>query len=193
MAKKRRLSVRRKNRSGSTPWTPWASDPILQELYAIREKISAECGHDMQKIYEYFRSKRATKQDRGVGRSAGITRKALKNEHDFSKGKRGAVLGVPPGKVQVTIRLDQDVVDWFGETIDATGSGDSQDLMNQALREFMQRSQRPSEPKRAGKAKIPAKIPVWLLQPTEKSREKRNSRAGASVLEALVEERREGR
>jgi hypothetical protein len=34
--------------------------PILQEIYAIREKISAECGHDMQKIYEYFQSKRAS-------------------------------------------------------------------------------------------------------------------------------------
>jgi uncharacterized protein (DUF4415 family) len=74
----------------------------------------------------------------------------MKKEYDFSKGKRGAVLGVRPGKVKVTIRLDQDLVDWFGETIDAAGGGDSQDLMNQALREFMQRAQEPSELKRAG-------------------------------------------
>jgi prevent-host-death family protein len=43
---------------------------------------------------------------------------------------------------------------------------------------------------------IPAKgkLPAWLLQPrTAQSGEPRNPRAGASVLEALVEERREGR
>ena len=74
----------------------------------------------------------------------------MKKEYDFSKGKRGAVLRVSPGRVKVTIRLDQDLVDWFGETVDASGGGDSQDLMNQALREFMKRSQGSTELKRAG-------------------------------------------
>ena len=74
----------------------------------------------------------------------------MKKEYDFSKGKRGAVLRVSPGRVKVTIRLDQDLVDWFGETVDAAGGGDSQDLMNQALREFMKRSQGSTELKRAG-------------------------------------------
>ena len=74
----------------------------------------------------------------------------MKKEYDFSKGKRGAVLGVTPGKVKVTVRLDRDLVDWFGETVDASGGGDSQDLMNQALREFMQRVQEQPELKRAG-------------------------------------------
>lgn len=30
----------------------------------------------------------------------------MKREYDFSKGKRGAVVTVPPGKTRVTIRLD---------------------------------------------------------------------------------------
>jgi hypothetical protein len=36
----------------SSDWTPWADDPILQEVYAIRDAISAECDDDMSKIFE---------------------------------------------------------------------------------------------------------------------------------------------
>jgi hypothetical protein len=64
MATKRRSSALPKNSSPSSKWTPWANDPILQEIYAIREEISAECGHDMQKIYEYFQRKRTTSKVR---------------------------------------------------------------------------------------------------------------------------------
>ena len=60
MVTKHRLSAPPRNSSPSAKWTPWADDPILQEIYAIREKISNECGHDMQKIYEYFQGKRAS-------------------------------------------------------------------------------------------------------------------------------------
>jgi hypothetical protein len=59
MATKHRLSAPPRNSSPSAKWTPWADDPILQDIYAIREKISDECGNDMQKIYEYFQGKRA--------------------------------------------------------------------------------------------------------------------------------------
>jgi uncharacterized protein (DUF4415 family) len=34
-------------------------------------------------------------------------------QYDFSKGRCGAVLKVPPGKTRVTIRLDNDVLDGF--------------------------------------------------------------------------------
>ena len=37
----------------------------------------------------------------------------MKNEYDFSRGTRGAVLKVPPDKTRVTIRLDNDILDWF--------------------------------------------------------------------------------
>ena len=36
----------------------------------------------------------------------------MKKEYDFSKGKRGAVVPVPPGKTRITIRLDDDVIDF---------------------------------------------------------------------------------
>jgi len=69
----------------------------------------------------------------------------VRKEYDFRRGKRGPVLSVAKGKTRVTIRLDQDVVGWFREQVDAAGGGNYQSLMNQALREFVKRSQEPLE------------------------------------------------
>jgi uncharacterized protein (DUF4415 family) len=56
-----------------------------------------------------------------------------------SKGRRGAVLKVPPGKTRVTIRLDNDVLEWFRGQVDAAGGGNYQTLVNDALRTFMKK------------------------------------------------------
>jgi uncharacterized protein (DUF4415 family) len=69
----------------------------------------------------------------------------VRKEYDFRRGKRGAVLSVAKGKTRVTIRLDEDIVEWFREQVDAAGGGNYQTLMNQALREFIQRSREPLE------------------------------------------------
>ena len=69
----------------------------------------------------------------------------MKSEYDFSKGKRGAVVPVPAGKTRVTIRLDDDVLDWFRDQVDKAGGGNYQALINQALRNFMERSREPLE------------------------------------------------
>jgi uncharacterized protein (DUF4415 family) len=69
----------------------------------------------------------------------------VKKEYDFSRGKRGPVVSVAKGKTRVTIRLDEDVVEWFREQVDAAGGGSYQSLMNQALREFIKRSKEPLE------------------------------------------------
>ena len=65
----------------------------------------------------------------------------MKKEYDFSKGRRGAVLKVPPGKTRVTIRLDNDILDWFRQQVDDAGGGNYQTLINEALRSCMNRSQ----------------------------------------------------
>jgi uncharacterized protein (DUF4415 family) len=62
----------------------------------------------------------------------------MKREYDFSKGKRGAVLKTPPGKTRITIRIDDDVLDWFRGQVHEAGGGNYQTLMNSALREYMQ-------------------------------------------------------
>jgi len=58
----------------------------------------------------------------------------MKKEYDFSKGSGGAVLTAPPGKTRVTIRLDDDILDWFRQQVDDAGGGNYQTLINQALR-----------------------------------------------------------
>ncbi len=37
----------------------------------------------------------------------------MEAEYDFSQGKRGAIEPTPPGKTLITIRLDDDVLDWW--------------------------------------------------------------------------------
>ena len=60
--------------------------------------------------------------------------KRRKESYDFSKGRRGAVVPVPPGKARITIRIDTDVLDWFRQQVNVAGGGNYQTLMNQALR-----------------------------------------------------------
>ena len=63
----------------------------------------------------------------------------MKKEYDFSKGKRGAVVPVPAGKTRITIRIDDDVIDWFRQQVHAAGGGSYQTLINNALREHTER------------------------------------------------------
>jgi uncharacterized protein (DUF4415 family) len=65
----------------------------------------------------------------------------MKKEYDFSKGKRGAVMSVPPEKTRVTIRLDKDILDWFRQQVDDAGGGNYQTLINEALRALVHRKQ----------------------------------------------------
>jgi len=65
----------------------------------------------------------------------------MKKEYDFGKGRRGAVLRIPPGKTRVTIRLDKDILDWFRQQVDDAGGGNYQTLLNEALRNYMRQKQ----------------------------------------------------
>ena len=69
----------------------------------------------------------------------------MKREFDFSKGRRGAVVPVPTGKTRITIRIDDDVLEWFRSQVDAAGGGSYQALMNQALREWIASREEPLE------------------------------------------------
>ncbi|MGH9551824.1 MAG: BrnA antitoxin family protein [Terriglobales bacterium] len=50
-------------------------------------------------------------------------------------------LKVPPGKTRVTVRLDDDVLDWFRQQVDDAGGGNYQTPINETLRSFMHRKQ----------------------------------------------------
>ena len=72
-------------------------------------------------------------------------RRATKREYDFSRAKRGPVVSVPKGKTRITIRLDEDVLEWFHEQVDRAGGGNYQSLINEALRQHILRVQEPLE------------------------------------------------
>jgi uncharacterized protein (DUF4415 family) len=69
----------------------------------------------------------------------------MKKEYNFKKGKRGAVVPVPKGKTRITIRIDDDILDWFRGEVDAAGGGNYQTLINNALREYITNQQEPIE------------------------------------------------
>lgn len=65
----------------------------------------------------------------------------MKEEYDFRQGKRGAVIP-QPGKTRITIYIDNDVLDSFRTRAENSGIG-YQTIMNQALREYLDKSNTP--------------------------------------------------
>jgi hypothetical protein len=63
----------------------------------------------------------------------------MKKFYDFSKGKRGALFPAPPGKTRITIRLDNEILDWFRDQVDAKGGGSYQGMINDVLKEHVRR------------------------------------------------------
>jgi uncharacterized protein (DUF4415 family) len=69
----------------------------------------------------------------------------MRREYDFSKAKRGPVVPVPKGKTRITIRLDDDVIEWFKAQVEAAGGGNHQSAINTAVREHIRSSEEPLE------------------------------------------------
>lgn len=65
--------------------------------------------------------------------------------YDFSQGKRGAIDPVPLGKTRITIRLDDEVLEWFRDQAHSAGGGNYQTMINEALRQHIQQSREPLE------------------------------------------------
>jgi uncharacterized protein (DUF4415 family) len=69
----------------------------------------------------------------------------MRREYDFRGARRGALDQVHRGKTRITIRLDDDVLEWFRGQVDAAGGGNYQTLINAALREYINRRDEPLE------------------------------------------------
>ncbi len=67
----------------------------------------------------------------------------MRDEYDFSKGKRGPVIAPDPNKVRITIRLDAEIVDYFKRQAHKAGGGNYQTMINSALREYLSKKQDP--------------------------------------------------
>ncbi len=69
----------------------------------------------------------------------------MKENYDFGKARRGAVLPPSGGKVRITIRLDKEVIGWFRSKVEEAGEGNYQTLLNGALRDYIAQQEEPIE------------------------------------------------
>jgi uncharacterized protein (DUF4415 family) len=69
----------------------------------------------------------------------------MKDEYDFSKGKRGPVRKLGSGKTRITIRIDDDVLEAFRRRAHAAGGANYQSLINAALRNYLANEDEPLE------------------------------------------------
>ena len=69
----------------------------------------------------------------------------MRKHYDFSKAKRGALVPPTPGKTRITIRLDDEVLDWFRDQANSAGGGNYQTRINDALRLYVREQQKPLE------------------------------------------------
>ena len=69
----------------------------------------------------------------------------MRKNYDLSKAKRGPVLPAPKGKTRITIRLDDDVLEWFRLQVEQAGGGNYQSLINTALHAFVESKKEPIE------------------------------------------------
>ncbi|HSP07341.1 MAG TPA: BrnA antitoxin family protein [Acidobacteriota bacterium] len=65
----------------------------------------------------------------------------MKKQYDFSKGKRGSIESIPGRKTRITIRIDDDILDWFREQVNMAGGGSYQSLINEALAEHVRKKE----------------------------------------------------
>jgi len=63
----------------------------------------------------------------------------MRKTYDFSLGKGGAVVPIPAGKTRITIRLNNEVLEWFRSQVEARGGGSYQGMINDVLKEHVRR------------------------------------------------------
>lgn len=61
----------------------------------------------------------------------------MRDEYDLSGARRGAVAPVGKGKTRITIRIDDDILEWFRSEAHALGGASYQSLINEALRQHV--------------------------------------------------------
>ena len=69
----------------------------------------------------------------------------MRKEYDFTSGRRGLVVPLVKGKTRITIRLDDEVLDWFRARVAAAGGGNYQTLINDTLRQIIGAEREPLE------------------------------------------------
>lgn len=129
---------------------------VFEDLYALqREDPDAQgeqrfivvgmdfLGRVLTCVYTYrdtrirlIMARRATARERAMNEHDRDME--MRDEYDFNEATRGAVIPPAPGKTRITIRLDNDILDWFRVQVHRQGGGNYQTLMNHALRQYIQ-------------------------------------------------------
>lgn len=69
----------------------------------------------------------------------------MRSDYDFSEARRGPVITPSAGKTRITIRIDEDILEWFKAQVHAAGGGSYQAEINAALRTFIESRREPLE------------------------------------------------
>ena len=69
----------------------------------------------------------------------------MRKHYDFSGGRRGPVVAATKRKTRITIRIDDDLLDWFRQQVEDAGGGNYQTMINEALRLYVQTKNEPLE------------------------------------------------
>lgn len=86
-------------------------------------------------VVRLISARKATPRERPSMKASG---ELMKKEYDFSRGKRGPVIDTLGRKKRITIRLDDDLLQWFRDRADEHGGGNYQTMINAALREYVE-------------------------------------------------------
>lgn len=61
-----------------------------------------------------------------------------KKEYNFENAEQGAIVQPASGKTRITIRIDNDILNFFRNNVHEAGGGNYQTLINEVLREYVQ-------------------------------------------------------
>ncbi|MBF0137760.1 MAG: BrnA antitoxin family protein [Magnetococcales bacterium] len=62
-----------------------------------------------------------------------------KEGFDFSNAKRGPIIPQTRKTERLIFRIDADIIAWFREYVENAGGGDYEQMMNDALREYVEK------------------------------------------------------
>ena len=134
---------------------------ILTVVYTYREK-------DRIRLISARRATRGERRAYEKGRPMSDEISEMRPEYDMRHARRGPVVAPEGRKTRITIRIDNEVVEWFRDRVHAAGGGSYQTLMNEALREYIQHQglemlqfgrHGAGDPQVQGAAKFPAVAP----------------------------------
>ena len=69
----------------------------------------------------------------------------MRKQYDFSRARRSTAVPIATGKTRITIRLDDDILDWFKHQVEEAGGGNYQSMINAALRGHIKQVEEPLE------------------------------------------------